>query len=132
MMNVPLTIDLVLRRAATQYAHVEVVSRRPDKSIHRRTLGEVATRATALARALIGAGIQKGDRVATLMWNHAEHLEAYLGVPLAGAVLHTLNLRLHPDDISFIATDAGDRIVIVDEVLMPLTRSSERAVRRSA
>ncbi len=120
MMNVPLTIDLLLRRAQDVLPHVEVVSRRPDKSIHRRTLGEVATRANALARALVAAGIQKGDRVATLMWNHAEHLEAYLGVPRSGAILHMLNLRLHPDDLAYIANDAGDRIVLVDAVLMPL------------
>jgi fatty-acyl-CoA synthase len=54
------------------------------------------------------------------MWNHAEHLEAYLGIPLAGAVTHTLNLRLHPDEIAYIATDAGDRFLIVDDVLLPL------------
>src|SRR6185436_19701763 len=54
------------------------------------------------------------------MWNHAEHLEAYLGIPLAGAVTHTLNLRLHPDEIAYIATDARDRFVIVDDVLVPL------------
>ncbi|MEO8550679.1 MAG: long-chain fatty acid--CoA ligase, partial [Kofleriaceae bacterium] len=61
-----------------------------------------------------------GERIATLMWNHAEHLEAYFGIPLAGAVVHTLNLRLHPDEIAFIASDAGDRMVIVDDVLLPL------------
>ncbi len=120
MMNVPLTIDLLLRRAQDVLPNSLVVSRRPDKSIHRRTLGEVAARANALARALVAAGIKKGDRVATLMWNHAEHLEAYLGVPRAGAVLHMLNLRLHPDDLAYIANDAQDRIVLVDEVLMPL------------
>src|ERR1044071_2852635 len=77
-------------------------------------------RARRLARALIGAGIRKGDKVATLMWNHAEHLEAYFGIPLAGGVTHTLNLRLHPDEIAFIAGDAGDRMLIVDDCLLPL------------
>ena len=120
MMNVPLTVDLLLRRARDVYPHVEVVSRRADRSVHRRTLGEVAARATSLARALVHAGVKKGDRVATLMWNHAEHLEAYLGVPLAGAILHTLNLRLHPDDIAYIATDADDSVLLVDEILFPL------------
>jgi fatty-acyl-CoA synthase len=120
MMQLPLTIGQIVQRAAELVGHVEVVSRRPDKSLHRSTLGEVATRARRLARALVGAGIQRGDRVATLMWNHAYHLEAYLGIPLAGAVLHTLNLRLHPDEICFIANDAQDRVLIVDEVLLPL------------
>ena len=119
MMDVPLTIDrAVIARA--ERCDREVVSRRPDRSLHRTTYAAIAKRARRLARALIVAGIGRGDRVATLMWNHAEHLEAYFGIPLAGAVTHTLNLRLHPDDIAFIATDARDRILIVDDVLLPL------------
>src|SRR6185295_17571387 len=86
----------------------------------RTTYRAVIERARRLARALVGAGIQKGDRVATLMWNTSEHLEAYLGVPLAGAVTHTLNLRLAPDEIAYIANDARDRFLIVDDVLLPL------------
>ncbi|MBX3156271.1 MAG: long-chain fatty acid--CoA ligase [Deltaproteobacteria bacterium] len=120
MMDVPLTIELVLDRAERWMSASEVVSRRPDKSLHRTTYGAVAQRARKLARALVVAGIQRGERVATLMWNHAEHLEAYLGIPLAGAVTHTLNLRLHPDEIAFIANDARDRFLIVDDVLLPL------------
>jgi fatty-acyl-CoA synthase len=120
MMDVQLTIDLIVDRAERWMADAEVVSRRPDKQVTRTTYGTVMMRARRLARALIGAGIQRGDRVATLMWNHSEHLEAYFGVPLAGAVTHTLNLRLHPDEIAYIANDARDRIVIVDDVLLPL------------
>src|ERR1044071_6827602 len=120
MMDVPLTIDLIADRAERWMADGEVVSRRPDKSLSRTTYGAILTRARRLARALVGAGIKKGDKVATLMWNHSEHLEAYFGIPLAGAVCHTLNLRLHPDEIAYIANDAGDRIVIVDDVLLPL------------
>lgn len=120
MMSVPLTLDRIVERAEGRIGHVEVVSRRPDKSIHRTTYGAVAKRARRLARALVAAGVKKGDRVGTLMWNHAEHLEAYFGIPLAGGVLHTLNLRLHPDEIGYIASDAGDVIVLVDEVLLPL------------
>jgi len=120
MMDVPLTIDLVVDRAAKWMGDVEIVSRRPDKSITRTTYGNVVERAKRLARALINAGIKPGDRVATLMWNHAEHLEAYFGIPLSGGVLHTLNLRLSPDDIAFIANDAGDRFLLVDEVLVPM------------
>jgi fatty-acyl-CoA synthase len=97
-----------------------VVSRRPDKRLHRTTYRAVIQRARRLARALIGAGIARGDRVATLMWNHSEHLEAYFGIPLAGAVTHTLNLRLHPQEIAYIANHGRDRIVIVDDVLLPL------------
>ena len=120
MMDVPLTIDLVVDRAAKWMTAIEVVSRRPDRSLTRTTYGDVAARSRRLARALVGAGIRPGDRVATLMWNHAEHLEAYFGIPLAGAVVHTLNLRLAPDDIAYIARDAGDRFLIVDDVLLPL------------
>jgi fatty-acyl-CoA synthase len=120
MMSTPLTLDRIIDRAATFFAHVTVVSRRPDKSLQRTSVGEVIARARRLARALVHAGIKPGDRVATLMWNNAHHLEAYAGIPLAGAVVHTLNLRLHPDDICYIARDAGDRVLLVDEVLWPL------------
>lgn len=120
MMNIPLTIDWIADRAESWMGDAEVVSRKPDKSIARSTYGEVIRNARRLARALVAGGIKKGDRVATLMWNHAAHLEVYFGIPLAGATLHTLNLRLHPDESAYIATDAKDRIVIVDDVLMPL------------
>jgi fatty-acyl-CoA synthase len=120
MMTVPLTLDWIADRAERYMGKVEVVSRRPDKSIARSNYGEVIRSARKLARALVDAGINKGDRVATLMWNHAEHLEVYFGVPLSGAAIHTLNLRLHPDEIAFIASDAKDRFVIVDDVLLPL------------
>jgi fatty-acyl-CoA synthase len=120
MMDVPLTITLLLDRADKWMGEVEVVSRRPDKSITRTNYRAIAERARRLARALVAAGMKKGDRVATLMWNHSEHLEAYFGIPLAGAVTHTLNLRLHPDEIAFIAGDAHDRMLIVDDCLLPL------------
>ena len=120
MMDAPLTIDVVIDRAERWNAGVEVVSRRPDRSLHRTTYKAICERSRRLARALVRLGVSKGDRVATLMWNHAEHLEAYFGIPLAGGVTHTLNLRLHPDEIAFIANDAGDRFLIVDDVLLPL------------
>ena len=119
MMDVGLTIDHIARRAE-QFSGVEIVSRRPDRSLHRSTYGAMITRARKLARALIAGGIRKGDRVATLMWNHVEHLETYFAIPLAGGVTHTLNLRLAPSEIAFIATHGRDRIVIVDDVLLPL------------
>ncbi|HWO21584.1 MAG TPA: long-chain fatty acid--CoA ligase [Kofleriaceae bacterium] len=120
MMDVPLTIELIVSRAERWTSGAEVVSRRPDRSLTRTTYGAVAARARRLARALVAAGIRRGDRVATLMWNHSEHLEAYFGIPLAGGVTHTLNLRLPPQDIAYTATDARDRFVIVDDVLLPL------------
>jgi fatty-acyl-CoA synthase len=120
MMDVPLTLDWIADRAERWMGDVEIVSRKPDRSLARTTFGKVIERARRLARGLVAGGIRRGDRVATLMWNHAEHLEAYFGIPLAGATIHTLNLRLHPDEIAYIANDAGDRWLIVDQVLRPL------------
>src|SRR5436309_13821352 len=77
-------------------------------------------RVRRLAAALQGIGVAPGDRVATLAWASQEHLEAYLAIPSIGAVLHTLNLRLHPDDLTYIVNDAADRVLIVDESLLPL------------
>ncbi len=120
MMNYPLTLVPVLERAGKLFGKVEIVSRRPDKSLHRTTYAEFYWRARALAAALQKAGLQRGDRVATLMWNHATHLEAYFGIPAAGGVLHTLNLRLHPTELAYIVNHAQDRFLIVDDVLLPL------------
>jgi fatty-acyl-CoA synthase len=119
MMDFPLTLNSILERAGNLFRRVEIVSRRPDRSLHRYTFGDFYQRARRLADALIKAGLQRGDRVATLMWNHSTHLEAYFGIPAAGGVLHTLNLRLHPQEIAYIANHAGDRFLIVDDVLLP-------------
>src|SRR5689334_7580433 len=120
MMSFPLTLRPLLDRAAKLFPNVAIVSSRPDNSIHRYTYGEMAQRARSLAAVLQAAGLKHGDRVATLMWNHYAHLEAYFGVPCAGGVLHTLNLRLHPEEIAYIVNHAGDRFLIVDDVLLPL------------
>src|SRR5262249_60412173 len=87
------------------------------------TYAESCRRARALAVGLQSLGLQRGDRVATLCWNHYQHHEAYLGIPCGGFVLHTLNLRLHPSDLAYIATHAGDKAVIVDRSLLPLLES---------
>jgi fatty-acyl-CoA synthase len=120
MMNFPLTITHLLDRAARFFGRQEIVSRRADKSLHRTTYAELHGRAGRLAHALEKLGVKRGDRVATLAWNHARHLELYLGVPAMGAVLHTLNLRLHPTEIAYIARHAHDKVVVVDETLLPL------------
>ena len=129
MMNTPLTLDRLLERAGTLYPQVEIVTRQPDKSLHRSNYGEMYARARQLAQALLKAGLQPGDRVATLMWNHYAHLEAYFGIPAAGGVLHTLNLRLFPEDIAYIANHAEDRFLIVDDVLLPLFEKFKADVR---
>ena len=120
MMNYPLTLVHILERAGKLFAKREVVSRLPDHSLHRCTFGEVYQRARALAAGLQKAGLQRGDRVATLMWNNHAHLEAYLGIPASGGVMHTLNLRLSPREIAYIAQHGGARFLIVDDVLMPI------------
>jgi fatty-acyl-CoA synthase len=120
MMDYQLTLPALLRRVEAYYGGKEIVTRLPDKSFHRYTHGEASRRARALALALHGLGLERGDRVATLCWNHYQHHEAYLGIPCGGFVLHTLNLRLHPNDLAYIANHAGDRAVIVDRSLLPL------------
>src|SRR6185295_7624861 len=120
MMNFPLLITPFIDRAGDMFANVEVVSRLADRSLHRYTYAECRNRAYRLAGALQALGLARGDRVATLMWNHYAHVEAYFGIPLAGGVFHTLNLRLHPKEIAGIANHARDRFVIVDDVLLPL------------
>ncbi len=120
MMSSPLLLTGMLEHAAKLYPDVEIVSARCDGSRHRCTYRDVHRRARQLSAALQDAGIANGDRVATLMWNEHEHLEAYFGVPATGAVVHTLNLRLHPEELAYIVNHAQDRFLIVDEVLLEI------------
>jgi len=120
MQRVPLSTNQLLERGGKLYPESEIVSRLPDKSLVRHRFADLYRRARGLAAALLGAGLQKGDRVATLCWNHHAHLECYFGIPAAGGVMHTLNLRLAPDEISWIADHAKDRFLIVDDILLPL------------
>ncbi|HEY2651971.1 MAG TPA: long-chain fatty acid--CoA ligase [Solirubrobacteraceae bacterium] len=120
MDDYPLSLTPIIERIEQLTPNRKVVSRRPDGSVERTTLGECAGRARRLATALSELGIGDGDPVATLMWNQPEHLEMYFAVPLMGAVLHTLNPRLSPDELSFITSDAEDRAIVVDESLLPV------------
>ncbi|HYK97127.1 MAG TPA: long-chain fatty acid--CoA ligase [Candidatus Acidoferrales bacterium] len=129
MMEFQLTLPVVLRRAETLFADKPVISRLPDKSIHRYTYGEMAERARRLAVALGSLGVAPGDRVATLAWNGYQHLEAYFGIPLSGAILHTLNPRLSGDDLAYIVSNAGDSVLLVDETLLPVYEKFKDRVR---
>src|SRR5438270_5106447 len=120
MMDFPLTLPTILERADKLFARVEIVSRRPDRSILRTFYGDFYRRARRMAAALTKLGLRPGDRVASMMWNHSGHLEAFFGVPVAGGILHTLNLRLHPDEIAGIANHAGDRFLVIDDILLPV------------
>src|SRR5712692_9213402 len=96
MMNFPLSLSAIFRRAEALFGEQEIVTRQPDKTLHRYRYRNFTERTRNLARALRNLGVRPGDRVATLAWNHYQHLEMYFAVPLAGGVLHTLNLRMHP------------------------------------
>lgn len=120
IMDFQLTIPTMLRRCEQLHFDREVVTRLPDKSLHRYTYGDMVRRAKKLSLALKKLGIENCDRVGTFCWNHYQHLEAYMAIPTAGGVLHTLNLRLHPNDLTYIASHAGDKAIIVDEVLWDL------------
>jgi fatty-acyl-CoA synthase len=121
MMDVPLTVTAIMRHGTTSYADSEVVSlTAASGETTRQTYGATGARAAKLANALRSLGVDGDQRVATLMWNNSAHLEAYLAIPSMGAVLHTLNLRLDPHVIGYIADHAEDDVVIVDATLVPL------------
>jgi fatty-acyl-CoA synthase len=119
MMDVSLSIPSLLRRTETLFPHKEIVWRRPDRTIGRATYAECLSGARRLASAMRSLGVGPGDRVATFCWNHLRHLQAYYGVPASGSVLHTLNIRLHADELAYIVEHADDKVVIVDKVLWP-------------
>ncbi len=120
MMDYQLTLSSIVKRAEALFGAKEIITRLPDRSFHRYTYTDFTRRAKKLAVALAKLGVRPGDRVATFCWSHHQHLEAYFGVPMMGAVLHTLNLRLHPDDLTYIVNHAEDRVLLVDKVLLPL------------
>jgi fatty-acyl-CoA synthase len=125
MMDTPLLITEIMRFALQNHADVAVVSVTADDPRHRSTYGEVFRRAAQLANALQGAGIRAGDRVGTLAWNDHRHLELYFAVSCMGAVLHTINPRLFPEQVQFIINDAADRLLFVDPTLLPLLGALE-------
>jgi fatty-acyl-CoA synthase len=120
MMDYPLVVPAIIRRAEALFGHKRIATRRPDHTIAHAGYAEMLARTRRLAVALRTLGVAPGDRVATLAWASQEHLEAYLAIPSIGAVLHTLNLRLHHDDLAYIVNDAVDRVLIVDHSLLPL------------
>ena len=113
MMTMPLTITSIMRHAQRVSGNVEVISVNLDKSQHRYHYHECFQRAAQLANAFTKAGMQAGDRVATLAWNDHYHLEAYYAVSCSGAICHTINPRLHPDQINEIMKSADDRFLLI-------------------
>ena len=120
MDDYPLTLTHLLERAGRLFPKNQIASRGPDGSIFRYDYGAYYKRTHQLANALTSLGLQPGDRVGTLCWNHHRHLEMYFAIPCAGFVLHTLNLRLHTNDLTYIANHAEDKVIFVDRSLLPL------------
>jgi fatty-acyl-CoA synthase len=121
MQDYELSIQHVLWRMERLHPHKEVVTKQ-EQGVHRTTNGQMVPRINRLAGALKRLGIKPGDRVATLAWNNYRHLELYYAVPCMGAVLHTLNLRLFPQHLEFVINDADDKVLFVDQTLLPLLK----------
>src|ERR1044072_1420323 len=119
MQDGQLSIANLLRHGSRVHANAEVVTW-TGEGARRATYAEVAKEAARLAHALRGLGVTSDQRVGTFMWNNAEHLVAYLAVPAMGAVLHTLNIRLFPEQLTYVANHAEDHVVLVDGTLVPL------------
>ena len=119
MMDFPLTIRMIFEHGRTVHSRSEVVTWETDGP-RRASYATVAARAEKLAAALTRLGIERGDRIGTFCWNTQQHLEAYYAVPCMGAVLHTANLRLFADQLTYTINHAEDRVMIVDDSLVPL------------
>src|SRR5690625_4911875 len=119
MMDTPLSIVSLVERAEKLFPKKEIISR-THAGIMRYTYGDMVKRTRALASALTKLGVQKGDRVGTFAWNHHRHLEAYFAAPAMGAVLHTINIRLAKEHISYIVNHAEDKVLLIDVDLLPL------------
>jgi acyl-CoA synthetase (AMP-forming)/AMP-acid ligase II len=123
MQNQPLLISSLIDFAERHHGDGEIVSRRVEGDIHRSSWREVAARARQVAHALDAMGLLFSDRVATLAWNGYRHLELYFGVSGSGRVLHTVNPRLHPDQIAWIANHAEDQVLCFDLTFLPLVQA---------
>lgn len=119
MQDFPLTINHIFRHGRRVHSGAKVLTYDVD-GVTEATFAEVGDRADRLAAALQRLGVEPGDRVATFMWNHQIHLEAYFAIPCMGAVLHTLNIRLFPEQLAYVINHAADRVIIVDASLVPL------------
>ena len=123
MQSWPLTVDRILDHAAARHGRREIVTRSLEGPIVRTTYAELRRRAKQVSNLLLEMGVRPGDRVATLAWNSWRHMEVWYGIMGIGAVCHTLNPRLHPDQICWIINHAEDRVIFVDEPFAPLLES---------
>ncbi len=123
MQDWPLTVDKILAHAKAINPTREIVTRRVEGNIVRTTYGEIHDRAKQVSNALKDEGLVTGDRVATLGWNSARHMEAWYGTMGIGMVLHTVNPRLHPDQIAWIINHAEDKVLIFDKTFLPIVEA---------
>ncbi|GAA6119720.1 3-(methylthio)propionyl-CoA ligase [Acidovorax sp. FG27] len=123
MQNQPLLVSTLIEFAERHHGDAEIVSRRVEGDIHRTTYRALSARAKQLANALDGLGLQAGDRVASLAWNGYRHLEMYFGVSGSERVMHTINPRLHPDQIAWIVNHAEDQVLCFDLTFLPLVQA---------
>jgi fatty-acyl-CoA synthase len=123
MMQMPLTISALIEHAATHHGDAEIVTRGTEGVIRRTTYAQVRDRSKKLANVLNALGVQFSDRVGTLAWNTDRHLELYFGVSGSGAVLHTINPRLHPEQIAWIANHAEDQVLFFDLTFLPIVEA---------
>lgn len=119
MMQTPLTMTQMIKRAEMYFPKKQVISR-TTKGIQRFTYKEIAERTRKLADSLQKLGVERGDKVGTLAWNTHRHLEAYFAIPCSGAVLHTINIRLTPQHITYIINHAEDKVLLIDADIVPL------------
>ena len=120
MQDWPLTVDKIIDHGALRHGHREIVSRSVEGPIVRTTYAQIRERAKKVSHALLEMGIGPGDRVGTLAWNTARHIEIWYGIMAIGAVCHTLNPRLHPDQLCWIADHAGDKAIFTDLTFAPI------------
>src|SRR5437660_7957195 len=124
MQDYPLTLHHIFWRLERLFGPKEVVTKR-ETGVHRYTYADLVRRVYRLANALQRLGVRPGDRVGTLAWNNYRHLELYYAVPLLGAVLHTLNMRLFADQLEFVIRDGADRFIFADASLIPVLQKLE-------
>jgi acyl-CoA synthetase (AMP-forming)/AMP-acid ligase II len=120
MMDYPLTVDRILEHANRMFPHKKIKTKLPGGEMHEYTYADLYRRVKRLGNLLVGLGVESGDRVGTFSWNNFQHLELYYGVPGAGAVCHTLNIRLFPEQLAYIINHAEDKVIFVDGTLLPL------------
>ena len=120
MMDYPLTVDRILEHGCRVFPDARITTKQPDGALHRYRYADFYARVKRLANVLRALGIEPGERVGTFAWNTYQHLELYYAAPCSGAVLHTLNIRLFPEQLAYIVNHAEDKVVFIDASVLPI------------